>query len=412
MGLKKSFLSFKIKHIPQNVFIFGMVSFLTDFSSDMVYPLLPVFLIQYLHASQAFVGLVEGAAESTAAFCTLISGVWADKIKDRSKLVLAGYGLSSLSRPLLAFAWNPWVVLFIRFFDRVGKGIRTSPRDALIADSVSPEHRGKAYGLHRSFDHLGAVAGPLTAALLLSGFVTNFRSLFIIAAVPGVFAVLLILWKVREVLPVNRPFSSKKQSLVFPKGKLRVYLMILFLFVLGCSSDSFLILRAKELGVPTAMLPVVWLCFNLIKAFLTFPFGALSDIVGRRKMILSGWAVYAFVYAGFALASQAWHAWALFGLYALFYALTEGSERAILADYATPEEKGQAFGWYYFLVGMGALPASLFFGWMWQTFGAAAAFFTSAALSSAAAFFLAVFLVLSPSVKRQAPSVPSELERD
>lgn len=410
MSLKKSFPSFKIKHIPQNVFIFGLVSFLTDFSSDMAYPLLPVFLMQYLHASQTFVGLIEGVAESTAAFFTLISGIWADKTKDRSKLVLAGYSLSSLSRPLLALAWNPWVVLFIRFFDRVGKGIRTSPRDALIADSVSAEHRGKAYGLHRSFDHLGAVAGPLTAALLLSGFITNFRILFAVAAVPGIFAVALILWKVREVLPFNRPKIVQKKMVAFPKGRLRVYLMILFLFVLGCSSDSFLILRAGELGVPTAMLPVIWLFFNLIKAFLTFPFGALSDRIGRRKMILTGWIIYAAVYAGFAHASQAWHAWVLFALYALFYALTEGSERAILVDYAKPEEKGQAFGWYYFLVGMGALPASLFFGWVWQTFGAPRAFFTTAAISSSAAVFLFIFLLLSPSKKKNASPVQGELE--
>lgn len=407
---KKNKLSFDFKNIPRNILVFGWISFLTDFSSDMVYPLLPIFLTQYLHAGQGFVGLVEGIAESTAAFFTLFSGLWADRIKDRSKLVSAGYSLSSLSRPLIAFAWSPWVVLLVRFFDRVGKGIRTSPRDALIADSISHEHRGKAYGLHRSFDHLGAVAGPLTAAILLSGAVSNFRVLFFIAAIPGLAAVALTLWKVREVLPADRNVSSIKHAVHLPKGKLGIYLSILFLFLLSCSSDAFLILRASQLGVAPMMLPILWMMFNLLKALSTYPFGIISDAVGRRKMILAGWVVYIFIYAGFGFASQTWHAWVLFAGYSFFYGLTEGSERAILADYAGPSEKGQAFGWYYFLVGMGSLPASLIFGWLWQSYGSSRAFFVSSAVSSAAAVLLFIFLLLSPSKKKLAQPIPSEIE--
>lgn len=412
MKAKQFFSFFNYKSVPRNIFVFGLVSFLTDFSSDMIYPLLPVFLVTYLHAGQSFVGLVEGIAESTAAFFTLCSGIWADRAKDRSKLVLAGYALSSLARPLVALAWSPWVVLFVRFSDRVGKGIRTSPRDSLIADSVHPSHRGRAYGFHRSMDHLGAVAGPLTAAFLLSAWGTDLRVLFALAAIPGFFAVALIIWKVREVLPARRPASADKIKIKFPEGRLRIYLLILFIFVLSCSSDAFLILRAQELGVHAAMLPIVWLCFNLIKSLLTFPFGALSDKVGRRKMIFAGWTIYSLVYFSFAHADQTWHAWALFACYALFYAITEGSERAILADYANAEEKGQAFGWYYFLVGIGALPASLFFGWMWQTFGSRAAFLTSASISCTAALFLLIFLLLCPSPQKRVPPIPSPLEKD
>ncbi len=412
MAQKNGGFTLSFKNLPGNIIVFGWISFLTDFSSDMVYPLLPLFLTQYLHAGQGFVGLIEGVAESTAAFFTLLSGLWADRIKDRSKLVLAGYSLSSLSRPFLAIAWNPWVVLIVRFFDRVGKGIRTSPRDALIADSVSHEHRGRAYGLHRSFDHLGAVAGPLTAALLLSGAVTNFRILFAIAAVPGIGAVALILWKIREVLPAKRDLSSGVKAIRLPKGILGVYLSILFLFLLSCSSDSFLILRASQLGVAPLMIPVLWMLFGLIKSFLTYPFGILSDMIGRRKMILAGWIIYALVYVGFGLASETWHAWALFIGYAFFYGLTEGSERAILADYAGPSQKGQAFGWYYFTAGMAALPASLIFGWLWQTQGSSRAFFISAAVSAGAAVLLFLFLFLSPSKKKTHLPIASDIEMD
>ncbi len=394
----------KLKHIPQNVFVLGLVSFFTDASSDMIYPFLPIFLMEYLHASHGFLGLVEGWAESAAAFFTLFSGIMADRAKDRSKLVLAGYTLSSLSRPLIAFAWNPWVVFLVRFFDRVGKGTRTAPRDALIADSVHSEHRGSAYGLHRSMDHMGAVCGPLIAMMLLSGPIHNLRYLFLFAAIPGLAAVVLILWKVREVLPHDqRAAFGRRHKIEFPKGRLRVYLCILFVFILSCSSDAFLILRAKELGVSLILLPILWMIFNIVKAGSTLPFGMLSDKIGRRRMILFGWMIYILVYIGFALAHETWHAWLLFISYGFFYGATEGSERAILADYAEPHARAQAFGWYYFIVGLGALPASLIFGFIWQMAGAKTAFLTSAVISTAAAMALGLFLRLVPSPQKAPP---------
>ena len=377
-----------------------MVSFFTDVSADMIYPLLPVFLTQTLGVTASFVGLIEGFAESTTAFFTLFSGLWADRVRDRSRLVKAGYSLASFVRPLVAFATTGWMVFAVRFLDRVGKGIRTSPRDALIADSVAAEHRGKAYGLQRSMDHAGAVVGPIVATLLLTYFVKDVRAVFLLAAVPALIAVTLVLWKVREVLPKERPIPApKKIRLVPPTGRLGIYLFILFIFILSCSSDAFLLLRAKELGVSVALLPVLWMTFNLIKAMTTLPFGALSDKIGRRRVILAGWTIYALVYVGFGLATRAAHVWFLFTAYGLFYGLTEGSERAILAGYAHPEMKGQAFGWYYFVVGLGALPASLLFGFMYHASGAQTAFIMSACISAVAAASLWVFMTLFPSSK-------------
>lgn len=390
----------RLKGVGTNVFILGLVSFFTDVSSDMIYPLLPVFLTQTLGTSAAFVGLVEGFAESTTAFFTLFSGYWADRVRDRSRLIQAGYGLASFVRPLVAFATAGWMVFAVRFLDRVGKGIRTAPRDSLIADSVSPENRGKAYGLQRSMDHAGAVVGPIIATLLLATITSEVRTVFLLAGIPAAIAIGLVFLKVREVRPQEHPLpESKKIGLAPPSGKLGVYLFILFIFILSCSSDAFLLLRAKELGVPIAWLPILWMLFNMIKAASTLPFGALSDKIGRRRVILAGWSVYALVYLGFGLATEAAHAWVLFAGYGFFYGLTEGSERAILADYADPHMKGQAFGWYYFIVGLGALPASLFFGFIQQNAGSRTAFLVSASISTLAAACLYIFMKFFPSSK-------------
>jgi MFS family permease len=367
----------------------------------MIYPLLPVFLIQYLGAGQAFIGLIEGFAESAAAFLNLCSGIWSDRVRDRSRLVLGGYTLSSLTKPLMAVAFSPWVVLIVRFFDRIGKGIRISPRDALIADSVESTLRGRAYGFHRSFNHAGAIAGPLLATFLLTWFIKDLRHLFAIAAIPGLAAVVVIIWQVREILPADRTLDQNKFKLEFPKGKLGVYLAILFLFTLSCSSDAFLLLRANELGIPVALVPVMWLVLHAVKLVTAFPLGNLSDHVGHRRLILTGWMVYTLVYFTFAFASESWHAWMLFAVYGLFYGLTEGIEPAILADYAPAHQRGQAFGWYYFIIGLAILPANLVFGFVWQALGPKFAFLMSASVSALAAFSLFIFLQKYPSVHKK-----------
>jgi MFS family permease len=377
------------KGITGNVLILGLVSLFTDISSEMIYPLLPLFLTTVLGGGPAFLGLIEGVAESTASILKLVSGIMSDRVQRRKNLVLGGYGISALARPLIALATSPLAVLFIRFADRVGKGIRTSPRDALIADSIDPSIRGKAYGFHRSLDNAGAIIGPLVATLLLTWFVKDLRSIFWLSAIPGGIAVLLIVWKVRETKTSNRKGDGSFLRII-PRGRLRTYLLILLIFTLGNSSDVFLILRAGQLGVIPARIPLLWTFFNLVKMVSTMPFGALSDRIGRRGVIVAGWGVYALAYIGFAFASTEIHIWLLFAFYGLFYGLTEGVEKALLADIADPAERGAAFGWYNCAIGIGALPASLIFGFIWQRFNPLAAFGFGATL----AFLAAVLLLL------------------
>ena len=373
--------------ITGNVLILGLVSFLTDFSSEMIYPLLPVFLTTVLGAGPAFLGVIEGVAESTASLLKLFSGIASDRVRDRKKLVLSGYGISSCVRPLIAAATGPLTVLVVRFADRVGKGIRTSPRDALIADSVDPAIRGKAYGFHRSMDHAGAIAGPLTATLLLAYFTTDLRTVFWLSAIPGALTVLLIIFKVKEVSRRKGPSDGSFIG-VFPRGRLRSYILVLFLFTLGNSSDAFLLLKAVQLGVSPVLIPILWAFFHVVKMSSSMPFGALSDRVGRRGIIVSGWGIYALTYVGFAFASTELHVWLLFTLYGLFYGLTEGVEKAFLVDISGPEERGSAFGWFNFAVGIGALPASLAFGFIWQWAGPGSAFGFGAGTAALSAFLL------------------------
>lgn len=379
------------KGITGNILVLGMVSFLTDLSSEMIYPLLPVFLTTVLGAGPAILGVIEGVAESTASLLKLVSGIVSDRVTDRKKLVLSGYGISSFARPLIAAATGPLAVLVIRFTDRVGKGIRTSPRDALIADSVDPAIRGKAYGFHRSMDHAGAIVGPLVATVLLAYVVSDIRTVFWLAAIPGILTVLLIIFKVKEVERRKGPSNGRFLGL-FPHGRLRSYIIILFIFTLGNSSDAFLLLQAGRLGVSPIMIPLLWAFFHVVKMFSTMPFGALSDRVGRRKIIIAGWGVYALTYFGFGFATTELHVWLLFTLYGLFYGLTEGTEKALLVDIAPSEERGSAFGWYNFAIGIGALPASLLFGLIWQEVGVQAAFGFGAGLAALAAVLLMFFV--------------------
>lgn len=379
-----------LQGITPNVLILGLVSFFTDISAEMIYPLLPLFVVQYLGAGTAFLGVMEGFAESIAAFLKLGSGIWADRAKDRTRLVLFGYTLSSLTRPFMAAAQVPWHVFAVRTADRTGKGIRTSPRDALLADSVDTGARGKAFGFQRSMDHAGAVLGPAVASLLLWAGIQNLRHIFWLAAIPGVIAVILIVWRLREVkYVVGRSAPPARPQL--PRGKTAVYLGILFLFLLSNSSDMFLLLRASQLGVPTPLVPILWMCFSGVKALTVMPLGALSDRIGRRRMILCGWLLYAAVYCGFSFALPQAAVWVLFLLYGCFYGLTEAVERAFLADLAEPGQRGQAFGWFNFVEGIALLPASALFGLVWQKAGASAAFLMGSTIAFAASALFYLF---------------------
>jgi len=369
--------------IKKNIFFLGLVSFLTDVSSDMVYPLLPVFLMEVLGSSRLFVGLIEGVAESTASLLKVFSGWFSDRIGKRKPLVISGYSLSSISKPLLALVTSGWQVLLLRFGDRVGKGIRTSPRDALIAESSAESKRGASFGLHRAMDSLGAIVGPLLAFIFLPLLNENYRHLFLLASIPAFFSVFVLFLWVKEaksrrkegtVLPGRRSFSFG--------SKFKLFILVVALFTLGNSSDAFLFLRAKSLGVSLVFIPLLWGLFNLVYTLSSTPAGILSDRIGRRKIILLGFTIYGLSYLGFAFATKSLHIWALFALYGVYYGLADGALRAFVADLVKEEDKrGTAYGFYHGAVGLCALPASLILGYLWQTFSAAYAFSFGAILA-------------------------------
>ena len=381
--------------ISGNVLVLGLVSFLTDVSSEMIYPLLPLFVATLPGGGAVFLGLIEGAAETTAALLKLLSGSWSDRLPSRKGLVLAGYGLSSLARPLIALVASPLGVLLVRVSDRVGKGVRTSPRDALIADSSPPGGRGKAFGFHRSMDHAGAVVGPLLATVALYLLANDLRTVFWLAGIPGILAVILIILKLREVPREAAQLSTSKKLLPgpLPHGPIRGYLAILLLFTLGNSSDAFLLLKAGQSGMSASRVALLWTAFHVVKMLAAMPFGALSDRIGRKRVIICGWGVYAVSYCGFALADSQWQIWCVFLFYGIFYGLTEGVEKAFVADMAPSDQNGTVFGWYNLAIGVGALPASLIFGAIWTWAGPAAAFTFGAALAGIAALLLALLPV-------------------
>jgi MFS family permease len=378
--------------LGRNVLALSVVSFLTDVASEMTYPLLPIFLTAVLRASASSIGVIEGAAESTAALLKLVSGWLSDRAPRRKPLVLAGYTLASAIRPLVGLARSAPQVLGIRVTDRVGKGIRTSPRDALIADSVDPTIRGRAFGFHRAADHAGAVVGPLIAFALLRWSAIDLRQVFLWTAVPGALAVAALLLGVREV--PREPLPPQRSGGLPPKGSLGgrfwAFLSVLFVFTLGNSTDAFLLLRASRLGVAPALVPILWAMLHVVKSAASTPGGALSDRIGRKPLLISGWLVYAAVYLALGQASAQWHAWALFAVYGIYFGLTEGVEKAFVADLVPADRRGTAFGWYNLALGLGALPASLIFGALWDRWGPATAFSFGASMAFAAAVGIAL----------------------
>ena len=377
--------------LGRNVFALAAVSLLTDVSSEMIYPLLPIFLTTVLHANASVIGAIEGAAESTAALLKLASGWWSDRVRKRKPLVLIGYALASFVRPLVAIAQSATQVLGIRVADRVGKGLRNAPRDALLAESVDPSIRGKAFGVQRTGDHIGGVLGPLIAYLLLSQHWAELRTVFWLAAIPGVLSVLVVVVFVKDIPRAAAPVTTGPPDLSKPLGATFWRVMfVIFLFTLGNSTDAFLLLRANQLGVPVALAPILWAALHVVKSVSSAPGGALSDRIGRRPTLIAGWLLYAAVYFGFARAGSAWQAWALFGVYGIFFGLTEGSERALIADLVGAARRGTAFGWYNLALGLGALPASILFGFVWDRGGPASAFVMGASFALAAAIGMMV----------------------
>ena len=354
----------------------------------MIYPLLPIFLTHTLGAGPAFLGLIEGVAESTASLLKLVSGWFSDRVGRRKPLVLAGYGIAGLTRPLVALASAPWHVLSIRFADRVGKGIRTAPRDALLADSIAAGHHGTAFGFHRAADHTGAVIGPLVASAVLLAEPGNYRLVFALAAVPAFISVVVLWRKVVERRPTHVNVIPRFEGFAGLPRDLRRFLLVVAVFTLGNATDAFLLLRAQQLGVSIALIPVLWAALHVSKAVWSVPGGVLADRFGAQRAIAAGWLLYAGIYAAFALATQTWHVWLLFLSYGLFYGLTEAPQKALVAILAPAGAKGRAFGAYHFAIGIATLPASVIFGLLWQSFGAAVALLVGSTLAVGATVLL------------------------
>jgi len=355
------------KGVPGTVVALGFVSLFTDFAHEMIYPLIPAFLTDVLGVGALALGVIEGIAESAASILKVVSGWWTDRSAKRKPFVLVGYGIAGAVRPLMAFATTWMFVVLIRFLDRVGKGIRTSPRDALIADVTPPTSRGAAFGLHRSLDHFGAVIGPLAAALLLWLGLT-LRQVFFLALVPAIAVIWIITRFVPE--PDREPTETARQTPLrrwrdFGPGFWRLIAAV-FIFTLGNSADAFLLLRLIDAGVSLIGVAVLWSTFSLVKMGANLVGGRLSDTMGRKRLILAGWVVYALVYLGMALTSAIVPLIGLFFTYGIYFGLTEPVERAWVADLAPADLRGSGFGYYNGAIGIGALPANIVFGGIWR----------------------------------------------
>ena len=379
----------------RNVFFTGLVSFFMDVSSEMIFPLVPLFLANVLGVNMSMIGMIEGIAESTASLLKVFSGWLSDRIGQRKNLMLAGYAISTLSRPIMAMAGAWQQVLASRFTDRLGKGIRTAPRDAIIAEATQSTHLGRAFSLHRAMDTLGAVVGPALTFALLGFFNNDYRKIFWLSMVPGVIAVILIILFIYEKKKQPKPEVERpKLSFNHFDWKVKFFLVISALFALGNSSDAFLILRAQQIGIPTLTIPVVYLVFNLVYSLSALPAGMAADRFGKKRIILLGFVLFAGLYYGFAVAKNISSIWILFGLYGLFMGFTEGVQKAFLATIIPPDFMATAFGVYAAAVGLTMLPASLIAGWLWDHISPAATFYFGAATATLAAILFTVLIVL------------------
>ena len=365
-----------LQRLPRNVWIVTATSFLTDISSEMLVYLVPLFLANVLGTGTAIIGFIEGLAETTASLMKIYSGALSDKLGKRKWLTVLGYGLSTIAKPFLYFA-NSWGwVLGVRFSDRLGKGIRTAPRDALVADGVEEKQRGLAFGLHRAGDTFGAFIGITIAALIVwltqSEALDLTRHTFQLAVlasiIPAVLAVIVLALGARDAA-VQKKSTLPVFSMKGLDGRFKLFLLVLILFTLGNSSDAFIILRAQERGLNVLHVMFMMMTFTLIYAILSGPLGVLSDRIGRRKLIIGGWLTYGLVYLGFAASTTGWQIWALFGLYGIYYAATEGAAKALVADLVPPERRGTAYGIYNAAIGLTVFPASLIAGLLWQGLG-------------------------------------------
>jgi MFS family permease len=395
--------------LPPGVWILGGVSLLNDIATESVYPLLPFFLTSVLGAGAVSLGVIEGAAEAVASVLKIISGRLSDRWNRRKPIVVAGYGVSALARPFISVA-RGWITVFVlRFIDRVGKGVRSAPRDAMLAELADATNRGRVYGFHQAMDHVGAVAGPLLATVFLIAYPGRYRTLFALTAIPGGLTVLLLRWAKEPPPPAIKTAAGTKagigdSGLGIRKSGLGIrsvtrlpaplvrYLAVLSIFTLGNSSDAFLLLRLTDAAGGPKFVPMMWAALHVVKTVASVIGGAASDRLGRRRLIAAGWIVYALVYTGFAFSTTLLPLVTWFMIYGVYYGCVEGSERALVADFALPSQKGTAFGIYNAVAGIGALISSVVFGVLWKMFGAQIAFASGAGLAVLATILLFILV--------------------
>jgi len=375
------------KWFNRNIFFLGLTSFFNDISAEMIKPILPVFIAETLKAGAKGLGIVEGISEFISSVFKLLSGFLSDRFREKKKIAVSGYLVASITRPLLGLCSNVYQVIFLRVVDRTGKGIRQAPRDALIADSSLKKDFGKAFSFHRAMDHLGAFVGPLILAALIPLF--YIRTLFYFAFIPGIIAVISILFFVKE--EKKKEIYEKKYSFSFYfklPFKFYLFLFIFFIFTLGNASDTFILLKAKKETNILIALPVLWSVFNLIKSLSSFPAGYLADRFGKKRVLFSGWIIYSLSYLGFAFADSFIKFLFIFMFYGLYYGFTEGVERSIVAEFLPEDKRGTGFGLFHLISGIGLLLASIFFGILWEFFGYSVPFLIGAFLSLLAGFLL------------------------
>jgi MFS family permease len=393
--LKKNFFGFDPKKIFNNIFFIGLLSFFGGISQDIFAPVLPLYLANFLGFDKSFIGLTEGLVTSSSSIFKVVAGFLSDKFKARKPIVFAGYLFSFISRPLLAIFASPFAISALRFFDGTGRGIKDSPKDALISESAEVKTRGRSFGVVRALDTLGSVAGPLLLFLLLYLFrdsALKYQYIFLFTAVPLVFTLWILAAFVKET-PIKKTEVLEKEnpiSFKLPK-EFYIFLGIMTLFSIGNPSDAFLILRAQNVGVTLLAIPLVYALFNFFYAAASIPLGSLSDKIGREKVILIGWVSYALAYLGFGFANKSYQIWLLFAFYGIYYATTQGVAKAFVADLTAVEHRGRAYGIYNSVIGLISLPASMIAGWLWDKYNPGTPFYFGAIVAAAASILLLIF---------------------
>jgi len=375
--------------VNKNVFFTGLTSLLTDTSTKMVYSVMPMFLLS-LGASKTSLSLIEGIAESTAALIKSLSGFWSDKIGRNKPFMLIGYGLSALIMPLYAIVASPLQVLYLRFVERFGKGIRTAPRDSLIAGSVTNGETGKSFGVQKAMDNMGAILGPFLAFVLLAFYPENYKLIFLLAGLPGVLGILVLIFGIKEAKKNEQHLLKKFRLKDFPK-KFYLFLAIIFVFTLGNSTDALLLVKANEVGVKVAFIPLVYLLSSIVSVALAIPMGSLSDRIGKEKLLIGGFLVYGLVYFGFGITSNLNLIFLLFALYGLYSAMTDGIQKAFISDMIGKNVKGTGLGIYNALLGVTLLPASIIAGLLYDHVNSSVPFYFGACTAVVSAVLLILF---------------------